>query len=361
MKKNIALAFFSITFALIVLEIVLRALTQRLAQPTDPKTNWAIVPERVWTEYHPVLGWFHQKNKKAFLKKNGFEIEVNTNSQGFRGSREYTIQKPPQSKRLVVLGDSFVFGWAVHDDETFSSILEQRYKNLEAINLGVAGFGIDQILMSYRAIGQKFTADVVVIGIFSEDFWRSTRSFSDSGYAKPYFSLTPSGELKLNNVPVPKQFELKYNQFPEIIHRTPLERWLIQSAVYRTLKSGFIRLGKNLGWIDPDSTEEWILGRAILNQLIQEIRQNHSTPILLIIPPHRWCLGKKYESIHKSLLRFAEREKIELIDPTEPLREAISHSQLADYYIQDDWHWTVKGHALVSNLIADRLKKLGLL
>jgi len=360
MKKNMLLALCSIFFALVALEITLRLITHQPVPPSGPKTNWAIVPERVWTEYHPDLGWYHQKNKKAFLRKNGFEIEVNTNSQGFRGSREYSIEKPKGVKRILVLGDSFVFGWGVRDHETFCSKLEQQYKNWEAIDLGVAGFGIDQILMSYRSIGQKFKPDVVVISIFPEDFWRATRTFSDSGYAKPYFSLTPSGDLELNNVPVPKPFELRYNQFPEIIQQNSLEKLLIQSLVYRKLKLALIRLGKNLGWVDPDSTGEWILGRAILNQLVREIQQNNAKPILLVIPPHRWFLRKNYESIHKSILRLAKREGFELIDATEPFREAINRSSLEDYYIKDDWHWTEKGHELVSKLITERIKKMEL-
>lgn len=358
--KNIALFLFSIIFSLSILEIAYRAVYEHRRPAEKPKENWAIIPERFWTEYHPVLGWFHQKNKKAFFRKNGSETELNTNSQGLRGQRDYQTEKAAGIKRIVALGDSFFFGWGVKDEETFASKLEARHKNLEVINLGVPGYGMDQILLMFTHIGQAYHPDVVLIGIYPEDFWRATRAFSDSGYAKPYFVLSDGKQLILKNMPVPKPFELNTNQFPEIMKRNPVENILIYSSIYRSLKDGFIRLGKNLKWIDPDSTEEWVLGRAILSELVREVRASQATPILVIVPPSRWMESERRESVYLSLLRFAKRESIEVIDPVPVFREAVKKSGVTKYYIQDDWHWTQEGHELIAGLLSERLKKYGL-
>ncbi len=357
--KNITLLVLSVVISISVLEIAYRVIYER-KKVEKPKENWAIVPERFWIEYNLNLGWYHQRNKKAFLKKNGFEIEINTNSQGFRGKREYEIEKPAGVRRIVALGDSFFFGWGVKDNETFAAKLEQKNTNLEVINLSVAGYGIDQILVAYRSIGKAYHPDIVLVGIFPEDFWRATRSFSDSGYAKPYFYLSENKELILNNVPVPKQFKLNANQFPEVIKRNPIENMLIYSSVYRSLKRGFIHFQKSLGWTDPETTVGWILGREILIHLVQEIHEMNARPILVVVSPDRWMETEQNESIYLALLRFAQRENIELIDTVPVLRQAVKKSKLTDYYIHNDGHWTERAHQLVADLLNDYFKKYGL-
>ena len=45
------------------------------------------------------------------------------------------------------------------------------------MNIGVPGYGMDQIYLSYQEIARTFHPDMVLIGIFPEDFWRCKRSF----------------------------------------------------------------------------------------------------------------------------------------------------------------------------------------
>jgi hypothetical protein len=306
-----------------------------------PKTDWALVPERIWTEYHPVLGWYHQKNKHAVLKLRDFEVDVNTNSQGFRGKQEYAFEKPSPITRILCLGDSFVFGFGVKDEESFCAQLQAK----------------DQILMAYREIAKNYQSDYVLIGIFPEGFWRATRAFADTGHAKLYFSLSASEELELHNVPVPPQYELNANQFPLLIQQRPIENFLSRSLVYRFFKKKIIKLGKNLGWIDPDLTEEWILGKAILKQLIEEIKLNKSEPLFVILPPDRWVKTARPDSLHRSLLRFFQREEVDFIDLTPEFHQAVQQSSLTDYYIEEDWHWTAKGHELAAETIQQFLAR----
>ena len=47
------------------------------------------------------------------------------NSHGFRVP-EYTISRPPETFRIVILGDSFTWGWGVSDDETFVLVLKAK-------------------------------------------------------------------------------------------------------------------------------------------------------------------------------------------------------------------------------------------
>ncbi len=353
----------TLLFCLAALEIGVRFMKLEEPRPmqTEPKENWALVPERIWTEHHPVLGWFHEKKKEAIHRHTAYEVYIVTNSQGFRGPREYAKEKPAGVLRVLALGDSFTFGFGVENDETFPVVLEKKHENLEVINLGVAAYGVDQMLLAFREIGRHYDPDYTFVNIFPEDFWRALRAFADTGHAKPYFVLDEAGDLELQNVPVPPPFTLRTNQFPEVIRYGAAEQVLMKSAVYRLTKRMITRLGKNLGWIHPDTTTEWILGRVILQQLIAEIRGSNSHPVLVLVPPDRWMENNDMVSLRKSIIRFAEETGVDFIDLTPVLHEAVKAGKLSDYYISGDGHWTAPGHQVVAATLEAYLQEQGAL
>lgn len=357
MKKNLILIAGSVVIALVIVEIAVRVWLPEKAVIHELPTSWVIIPEQVWTERHPILGWYHEKNKQALLKRGDLQVEIGTNSQGFRGSREYQLEKSQGTVRVVTLGDSFAFGWGVRDNETFCAQLESRYENLEVLNLGVAGYGVDQIFLAFRTIAKSFRPDYVFITVYPDDFWRSTRAFTDAGYGKPYFQLALGGELILRNVPVQEPVKMDYRQFPEIIVYGPFERALMHSALYRYLKKRSLRLARDWGWIDPDITEEWRLGESILKELIREVREMGAEPLVAIIPPQLWMWNTKPTSIQKSILRFGKRENVDAIDLTPIFVKAAQGSNLFEFYIQDDDHWTTKGHSLAADVLGEYLER----
>ena len=351
--KKILLLITSIFVALFVFEIGLRFFERGEAAslPEEPKSAWALAPERIWTEHHPVLGWYHKKSKKAVLKKGGFEVEIRTNSHGFRGVREYSLEKPAGVTRSLVLGDSFSFGWGVPEEEVWAAQLEAKSPHLEMINLSVPGYGLDQMLMGFRTIGKEWGVDYVFTTVFPEDFWRSTRSFADTGHAKPYFGLSEKKELILHNVPVPPPGTLRTNQFPQLIEQGSLERLLMKSVAYRKLKKPLFKLASNLGWVDPDLTEEWTIGQAILSELFREIREAGARPIFVIVPSETWARERRVDTLRKSMLRLGKREGVDTLDLTPSFQAAIEKSSPSEYYFAEDHHWTSQGHALTAEVI----------
>jgi hypothetical protein len=149
-------------------------------------------------DYHPTRGWALRPNLRdvpAFPGKT-----VSSNSRGLRGKREYTLDKPAGVTRIVVLGDSFTFGEDVSDDEAWPSRLEALMPATEVLNLGVHGYGHDQMLLYLKEEGLRYRPDVVVVGFLPDDMERNVVAFRD--YAKPRFVLE-DGRLELTNVPVP--------------------------------------------------------------------------------------------------------------------------------------------------------------
>jgi len=359
MKKNILLVFISLMLALFIAEVTLRCIgVNRVKFQEKPRTGWVNVPENVWVEHHPVLGWYSQKNKTAKLTSPDFPpAEVHTNSAGFRGTREYLSQKPIGMIRIAALGDSFVFGFGVQDGETFSALFEANDKTREVLNLGVPGYGMDQIYLSYREIARAYHPDIVLIGVFPEDFWRCTRSFADSGHVKPYFSLSPAGKLVLHNVPVPPPYSLNTDQFPPIVEQNEFLKILNQSVLFKLAKKPVLKLAKNLRLIDPESSEEWLVGRAILRRLIAEIRADKAVPVIVLMPPQNWVQSTRKTSLERSIRRFADREKVGFVNLKSVFTEAVAKDGLEAYYIKGDWHWTPRGHALAAQGIEDYFRR----
>lgn len=103
-------------------------------------------------------------------------VPVHINSLGFRDPREYSLQKPPQTFRILVLGDSVTFGHGATFETTYPFLLEQRLRDWrpdvawEVWNLGVPGYNTRQELSYLQEVGPRFDPDLVIIGFYPNDF-----------------------------------------------------------------------------------------------------------------------------------------------------------------------------------------------
>ncbi len=91
-----------------------------------------------------------------------FELTVRINNLGFRGPNT-SIEK--QRKRVLLLGDSFSFGWGVELENTWIHLLSQKYPDIEFLNLGQGGnHPGDYVRIAKRAI-PLLNPDLVFISI----------------------------------------------------------------------------------------------------------------------------------------------------------------------------------------------------
>ncbi len=102
-------------------------------------------------------------------------VPVEINSLGFRDTREYALEKPDQTFRILVLGDSVTFGHGALSDTTYPYLLEQQLRawrpdvNWQVWNLGVPGYNTGQELTYLRHVGPRYRPDLVVVGFFEND------------------------------------------------------------------------------------------------------------------------------------------------------------------------------------------------
>ena len=93
---------------------------------------------------------------------------------GFRG-REYPVRKPKGVFRILLIGDSMVFGHGVAPDQTISAhmerLLNQRSDSTfyHVINASRPGYSLMDTSILYQQTAHKFNADTVVVVLSNND------------------------------------------------------------------------------------------------------------------------------------------------------------------------------------------------
>ena len=107
-----------------------------------------------------------------------FSADIRVNSLGFRGP-EISPLKKPGVRRILFLGDSFMFGAGLKEHETLpyavSQELERRHAgDFEAINGGVYGYQTANELEFFMKYGVPLNPDIVVILVMTHDMVQNT-------------------------------------------------------------------------------------------------------------------------------------------------------------------------------------------
>ncbi len=162
------------------------------------KTWGLLVPQEI-SRFDDMLGWSLVPGARAVSKSTGQPIEYAINSAGFR-DREYPLEKPEGTFRILLLGDSHTFGFGVPLEKHFSKLLEGYFRNVEVLNMGVNGYGLDQELLLLRDKGLAYHPDVIVVYV---PHYMDNRHVRDKvwGMGKPRF-LLEDGRLVPTNRPV---------------------------------------------------------------------------------------------------------------------------------------------------------------
>ncbi len=200
---NALLLLGSVLFFLIFLEITLVLFhpSKFIARP--------FFIQRYFCQYDRVLGWRNKPLTEGVFSSTDFSTYVTINSKGLR-AHEADYEKPPGVRRIAVIGDSFAWGSAVDDNETFSEVLNRELTGTEVINMGCSGYGTDQSLLFLLEEGLKYQPDVVIYAFYGNDVGENGANIS-YGYPKPMFGL--GSPLRLMFTPVPHTTEIERKMF----------------------------------------------------------------------------------------------------------------------------------------------------
>jgi len=100
--------------------------------------------------------------------------DLSINSLGFR-DKERAQTKPPNTFRIIGLGDSHMFGWGVAQDQTFVAVLERRLgerrpsSGVEVWDTAVPGYNTVQEVEAFARHIDEWMPDLVIINYVDND------------------------------------------------------------------------------------------------------------------------------------------------------------------------------------------------
>jgi len=214
-------------------------------------------------------------------------------------------------------------------------VLRELLPDVDVINLGVHGYGHDQMLIYLNEEGGKYHPDVVLLGFIRDDMDRNVLTFRD--FAKPRFVWSGSG-LVLENSPVPT---------PQAVE---LWDWLRPRSydVYRLVEKRI----RNRFFVSSQREVEEITAH-LLDRMTEAIRSMNAQPVFAFLPTSKELADEKLGSEHEQyLMRYcADRPATACVSllPTflARMRQGVSYNRQG--------HWSAIGHRTVAEGIRDYL------
>jgi lysophospholipase L1-like esterase len=400
-------AFWGITGVLLVIVLVLTVMVlQRDGLPQDPEAPpptgsrciSAFSAELTALIYETLETYQLPCRHFRWLNRPGGEFynRIRLNNFGFHGP-DYTYEKPANTFRILIVGDSFPQGIQVPLEEGFPALLEQRLNEqvsipsvdqIEIINFAIDSYGTDRELLLYALLGWRFAPDLVLLSVYMgndvKDNYLPFNELNDGmALQQASFSLSETGALLLHDMP-----EIDAGEFPD----SPVWAWLAQQATTSTprpdwpvppapevLQTDPYRLAYpvDLGvYLPPD--EHWNMAWDLTETLIltfADLVESQGVPFgILLIPDRRavhaedWSRTQElYPQVQgisalgpvQQIKAFLDTTDIPYLDLMPSLRNWVSASPQDRLYYPNDGHFTAIGHHVTAQWLSVWLQDQG--
>ncbi len=356
---NLALLLFSLLLCLLLLEGTARLMVAQnqanvfCGYQYDPNTGWALKPS---------LEKIHQTPE--------YSITIETNSRGQRSPETET-----ESFQILALGDSFVFGQGVEQNQVFtarlSESLQEKGKSVSITNTGVPGYSTKQELSVLEQYLEKESPDLAILGFFAgNDVYGNLenefRYQIENGCLKA--RPQPANDLKgflRNNLK-------SYGFFAEKIRAVPILREMLMALGLMHEKRPPAHLLSLENPVPEPMEQAWKETEEQLERA-QEIAQEHNLKIVVVTIPSNFQVNDslrakalaaygipeknfEYDYPETRLKKFL-KDKPNLVPVT--LVETFRESPQQPYF-ESDPHWNKEGHELAALALEKELLEKGL-
>ncbi len=311
-------------------------------------------------QYDAELGWRGKPNASGTFRTLDFSSWVQLNSHGLRAP-EVSYEKKPFERRILVLGDSFVWGYGVNADQRFTEKLREELVGSTVINAGCSGYGTDQELLFFRSEGRRYSADTVIVALHLRSDINNNISSRQYGFHKPV-AWSDSGELTFKNVPVVKSSS-GYSVANGLKKRSAFLVWLFGRQLGETKVSKLFADGVNTLVRDSEPAEIVSNYTAVeatctlASRLALEIKNSGARVVFAVIPDIRSDTRVIDEKSEYASIRSCVSElDVRVVDLTEALSQGLVDDAKTPIVFKHDAHWTPHGHSLVARAVAKALR-----
>jgi len=397
LAKNLLLLFLTVFLVLLALELAVRWLVPDLKDLLVPHREIAESPldfrpdrngQKGSSQFDPYLGWTNRPGASGTAYgPDGLVSPISINSLGLR-DREVDYSRPAGLKRILVLGDSFAWGYGLKTEERFSDILDAQFPGIQVLNLGVVGYSTDQESVLLEREGFKYDPDMVILLVHDTDIFHNGLR-ANYGKKKPYYRMI-DGELTRQGVPVPPPDEGKES---EAVRSKDDEKsrsfWhsvkkdlLGRSRLYRLISSRLKRIGAfrslliDLKLVQKDRSvaDNVRLTAAIIERMARQARESGVEDFLVLLVPSKEVINYHLPAaVGNRLIRFKDTEILRREEAVERLtgllkKNSISYIDLSpdfknrasrgtDLYFINDNHWNARANQIAAEKIQTSLHK----
>ena len=177
------------------------AITEMIATNL-PRNLYFEIFSKKYSSYRPEIGIITNKpNSTRVISSPWVHNTISYNEYGFRGPN-WPLNKAQGELRVAILGDSYIEGREVKNDELVTTKLEKLIgKGSLVMNFGLSGTGQAEQILLYKNFVKKFKPDIVIHCMTpSNDFEDNLRELSNFTQ-KNYLELR-DGELVA--IPLPE-------------------------------------------------------------------------------------------------------------------------------------------------------------
>ena len=345
--------------------------------------------------FDPMLGWVKPPLANGWLHRPEYHVYLQVNARGLRGpDRDYA--KPPHTRRILLLGDSFTEGFTVREEATVRAVLESVLRSSgcgewEVINGGTMGYGTDQEYLFFLEEGRRYEPDIVVLLFFYNDL--NGNLTQDK---KPYFTVE-GDHLFLHGSPVAKPPAGDWVRSPEP-RRLSISPWRGSMALRlmgdRTEQRNprLHRFLSRIGLVEParaqdvpadfwpfgpghreEVAEMWRRTEALVAALRTEVESSNARFAVFYVPDEteidgrvaeltrqRYRMGRRWwrwNRVFERLWQVGLARGITVVDPHLAFQQARQRG--AQPYFPQDGHWNEEGHRIAAEVLARVMRDQG--
>ncbi len=372
---NLATLAVSVGLLLAAVEVVMRFAAHRILSGGE----WLAAGTIFRIGDHPVGFSLEPGSTRIITTGEAFTNRDRINSLGLNDA-ERSVEKPPGTRRILMLGDSFIFGQGVPREKTVASLLEERLGGVEVINAGIPGYCLDQEYLFYKDRGHRLEPDLVLVGFFVNDL------------EPPRFEMELTrGEDGLPARFTPTEGTLRRQQ--ESVARSAISGWLRSHSLFYVLVRNrldnlLFRLGNPdrsreetaeapafapIFLVEPDEeiSGKWESAFRTLDAFEDLVRAYGADLALLSIPSPNQISEEEFDRWGRARgldpSRYSRRKPYEMLSawcersgtPCLDLLTTFEGRDRDRYYFRWDLHWTPEGHRLAADAVEAFLESLG--
>jgi lysophospholipase L1-like esterase len=329
LAAKLALGLASVIVTLVFVEVLLSALFEPVLRVWQVQELFQLDDELIYSL---------RPDAERVAVHEEFTERAATNAVGLRD--DPVRPRAEFDERIVVLGDSMIFGHGVDDHESFpnqlEAVLRESGRNVDVINAGIKGYGTDGYykLWESRLAPLDLEPDLLIFAIYHNDL--------HDNIGQPLYSIENGALTPLD----PTKNWIHF--LGRIEQRTP--EFIRNRILYGLVLSRFV--GRDVYGVLPDLDEagrvDWAARKAFLQiRDLARAGEREGFRVMVLGVPYRDGARGFYDW----LAPIAKRG-VQVFDPSV---DPVWSQEKERLFFPEDYHFTTAGNRLLAEKVAGAL------